>query len=43
MKLSRRTILQGAGSLAFAVANFRNDALAQAPSAAKSSDNQTTL
>ncbi len=36
MKLSRRTILQGAGSLAFAVANFRNDALAQAPSAAQS-------
>src|SRR5579864_7035173 len=34
MKLSRRTILQGAGSLAFAVANFRNDALAQVPSGA---------
>jgi pimeloyl-ACP methyl ester carboxylesterase len=41
MKLSRRTILQGAGGLAFAVANFRNDALAQAPLAAKSSDNSS--
>lgn len=38
MKLSRRTILQGAGSLAIAVASFRNDALAQAPSAANSPD-----
>lgn len=32
MKLSRRTILQGAGSLPFAVASFRMDALAQTPS-----------
>ena len=43
MKLSRRTILQGAGSLAFAVANFRNDALAQSSSAAKSSDNNSEV
>ena len=43
MKLSRRTILQGAGGLAFAVASFRNDALAQAPSAAKSSDNNSEV
>ncbi|MCP3379110.1 hydrolase [Bradyrhizobium sp. CCGUVB4N] len=35
MMLSRRTILQGAGGLAFAVANFRSDALAQTSSAAK--------
>ncbi|MBR0837123.1 hydrolase [Bradyrhizobium manausense] len=35
MKLSRRMILQGAGGLAFAVANFRMEALAQAqPTAA---------
>ena len=38
MKLSRRTILQGAGSLAFAVANFRTEALAQVPSAAVGSE-----
>ncbi|KJC41867.1 hydrolase [Bradyrhizobium sp. LTSP849] len=38
MKLSRRTILQGAGSLPFAVASFRMDALAQSPSVAKSSE-----
>ncbi|MET4387128.1 pimeloyl-ACP methyl ester carboxylesterase [Bradyrhizobium sp. F1.4.3] len=38
MKLSRRTILQGAGSLPFAVASFQMDALAQSPSAAKSTD-----
>jgi Lipase C-terminal domain/Palmitoyl protein thioesterase len=43
MKLSRRTILQGAGGLAFAVASFRNDALAQASSAAKSSDNNSEV
>ena len=35
MTLSRRTILQGAGSLAFAIASIRNDALAQTPSAAQ--------
>ncbi len=40
MKLSRRTILQGAGSLAFAVASFRNDALAQAPSAARADNSE---
>jgi hypothetical protein len=34
MKLSRRTILLGAGSVPFAVASFRNDALAQTPPAA---------
>ncbi|SFN99569.1 Lipase (class 2) [Bradyrhizobium sp. Ghvi] len=38
MKLSRRTILQGAGGLAFAVANLPMDALAQAPSATASSE-----
>ena len=38
MKLSRRTILQGAGGLAFAVANFRMDALAQTPTAAAASE-----
>ena len=37
MKLSRRTILQGAGSLPFAVASFRMGALAQTPPAAGSS------
>src|SRR5256885_53638 len=34
MELSRRTILLGAGSLPFAVASFRNDALAQTAPAA---------
>lgn len=43
MKLSRRTILQGAGSLAFAVASFRIEALAQAPSAAPSSDKSSEV
>ncbi len=38
MKLSRRTILQGAGGLAFAVANFRMDARAQTSSAAGGSE-----
>src|SRR5206468_5182399 len=38
MKLSRRTILQGAGGLAFAVANFRIDARAQTPSAPAASE-----
>jgi pimeloyl-ACP methyl ester carboxylesterase len=38
MKLSRRTILQGAGGLAFAVANFRMDARAQTSSAAEGSE-----
>jgi len=38
MKLSRRTILLGAGSLPFAVASFRMDALAQSPSTDKSSE-----
>jgi hypothetical protein len=38
MRLSRRTILQGAGSLAFAVASLRRQALAQTPSAAQSSE-----
>lgn len=33
MKLSRRTILQGAGSLAFAVASLRTGAMAQTPTA----------
>ena len=36
MRLSRRTILLGAGSLPFAVASLRMDALAQSPSADKS-------
>lgn len=43
MKLSRRTILQGAGSLTIAVASFRNDALAQAPSAANSPDKNSEV
>jgi pimeloyl-ACP methyl ester carboxylesterase len=38
MKLSRRMILQGAGSLAFAVANLRTDAFAQSPSVAANSE-----
>jgi hypothetical protein len=38
MKLSRRTILQGAGGLAFAVANLRTDAFAQSPSVAANSE-----
>lgn len=38
MKLSRRTILQGAGSLPFAVASLRMGALAQNSSAAGSSE-----
>ncbi|WP_426612576.1 hydrolase [Bradyrhizobium sp. McL0616] len=41
MKLSRRTILLGAGSLPFAVASLRTDARAQSPSAAKSTDKST--
>ena len=36
MKLSRRTILQGAGALPFAVASLRTGALAQLPPAEKS-------
>ena len=36
MKLSRRTILQGAGSLPFAVASLRTDALGQTAPAATS-------
>src|SRR6266702_7436038 len=43
MKLSRRTILLGAGSLPFAVASFRMDALAQSPSAANSRDNSSEV
>lgn len=43
MKLSRRTILQGAGGLAFAVASFRIEALAQTPSAAPSSDKSSEV
>ena len=43
MKLSRRTILQGAGSLPFAVASFRMDALAQSPSTAKSTDKSSEV
>lgn len=38
MKLSRRTILQGAGALPFAVASLRTGALAQPAPAAKSSE-----
>jgi hypothetical protein len=38
MKLSRRTILQGAGSLPFAVASFRSGVLAQTSPAAGSSE-----
>ncbi len=38
MKLSRRTILQGVGSLPFAVASMRTAALAQAQPAASSSE-----
>lgn len=43
MKLPRRTILQGAGSLAFAVASFRIEALAQVPSAAVSTDKSSEV
>lgn len=43
MKLSRRTILQGAGGLAFAVASFRNVALGQTPSAAGTPDKNPEL
>jgi len=38
MKLSRRTILQGVGSLPFAVASIRTEALAQAQPTASSSE-----
>ncbi|MDE5444546.1 hydrolase [Bradyrhizobium sp. CSA207] len=38
MKLSRRTILQGAGTLPFAVASLRMEALAQAAPAAQGSE-----